>query len=243
MLSPSLVKKLDDMSTRHAEIERLLATAGVASSPGRARVLSKELGSFAKIVRQYRAICTLQARNAETEALLQGDGNDPELRQLAEDELRGLAGDIATAEEQLKELFATDDKDTARDVIVEIRAGTGGDEASLFAADLFDLYRRYAERKGWKTELLHTSNTDLGGFKEVFFSVEGQDVYKHLRHESGVHRVQRVPTTEASGRRHTSTVTVAVLPAAEEEEIEIKPDDLGGTRSGRPALAARTSTR
>ena len=226
MLSETLVKKLDDMSSRYAELEGLLATAEVASSPGRARALSKEFGSLAKFVRQYSTLRTLRARHAETKTILDGDGNDPEFRQLAEEEMQGLDQEIASAEEQIKEVFATDDKDTSRDVIVEIRAGTGGEEAALFVADLFRMYQKYAEKKGWKTELMHTHTTDLGGLKEVFFSVEGQDVYKHLRHESGVHRVQRVPVTEASGRRHTSTVTVAVLPAAEEEEVEIRPEEL-----------------
>ncbi|MBM4038743.1 MAG: PCRF domain-containing protein, partial [Planctomycetes bacterium] len=226
MLSEALVQKLDGMRSRYAELETLLSTAEVASSPGRARVLSRELGALAKFVRQYNALRSLHARQAETQVLLDGDGDDPEFRQLAQEELRALDQEIAQAEEALKESFATEDQDTARDVIVEIRAGTGGEEAALFVADLFRMYQKYAEKKGWKTELMHTHATDLGGLKEVFFSVEGQDVYKHLRHESGVHRVQRVPVTEASGRRHTSTVTVAVLPAAEEEEIEVKPEDL-----------------
>jgi len=226
MLSDTLIQKLDGMRGRHAELETLLSTVEVASSPGRARVLSRELGSLAKIVRLYNALVALHARKAETQAMLDGDGDDAEFRQLAQDELSTLDQEIAQAEEALKESFATEDQDTARDVIVEIRAGTGGEEAALFVADLFRMYQKYAERQGWKTELMHAHSTDLGGLKEVFFSVEGQDVYKHLRHEMGVHRVQRVPTTEASGRRHTSTVTVAVLPAAEEEEVEIKPDDL-----------------
>ncbi len=226
MLSESLVQKLDGMRSRYAELETLLSTADVASSPGRSRVLSRELGSLTKFVRQYNALRALQARQAETQALLDGDGDDPEFRQLAQEELRALDQQIAQAEEAIKESFATEDQDTARDVIVEIRAGTGGEEAALFAADLFRMYQKYAEKKGWKTELLHAHATDIGGLKEVFFSVEGRDVYKHLCHESGVHRVQRVPTTEASGRRHTSTVTVAVLPAAEEEEIEVRPEDL-----------------
>ncbi len=226
MLSDALAKKLDVMSSRYAELETRLASAEVASSPGRARSLSKELGSLAKFVRHYSVLRELEARRAETQALLDGDGDDPELRQLAQEELQSLDREIGRAEAEIKELFASEDADTARDVIVEIRAGTGGEEAALFVADLFRMYQKYAEKKGWKTELMHTHWTDLGGLKEVFFSVEGNDVYKHLRHESGVHRVQRVPVTEASGRRHTSTVTVAVLPAAEEEEVEIRPEDL-----------------
>lgn len=226
MLSELLVKKLDEMRGRYSELERLLSSAEVVGSPGRARALSREFGALAKFVRQYDALRSLQARLAETQALLDGNGDDPEFRQLAQEELQGLEAEIARAEERLKESFATEDRDTARDVIVEIRAGTGGEEAALFVADLFRMYQKYAERKGWKTELMHAHATDLGGLKEVFFSVEGQDVYRHLRHESGVHRVQRVPLTESSGRRHTSTVTVAVLPAAEEEELEIRPEEL-----------------
>jgi peptide chain release factor 1 len=227
MLGNSLLRKLDGMRSRQAELEKLLASPEAVSTPGRAKVLSREFGSLARFVRQYDSLRALQARRAEAQGLLDSDGDDPELRQLAEEEMKTLEGDIAEAEEQLRELFATDDGDTARDVIVEIRAGTGGEEAALFAADLFRLYQKFADRKGWKTELMHGNTTDLGGLKEVIFSVEGTDVFKYLRHESGVHRVQRVPVTEASGRRHTSTVTVAVLPAAEEVDFEIKPEDLG----------------
>jgi len=226
MLSKTLVEKLDGMRTRYAELEKLLATPDVASDPGRVRALSKEFGSLAKFVRRYEELHSLQERRNEAKSLLDSDGDDPELRDLAQEELTTVDADITRAEEQLRELFATDDEDTSRDVIVEIRAGTGGDEAALFAADLFRMYQRYAERKGWKSELLHSNATNLGGFKEVIFSVEGDDVFKHLRHERGVHRVQRIPVTETSGRRHTSAVTVAVLPAAEEIDIEINPDHL-----------------
>ena len=226
MLSEALVNKLERMSARHAELEKLLATPEVALNPGRLRAFSKEFGSLGKLVRHFRELHRLEASLADTRAILEGNGDDAELRQLAEDELQGIEPRIAETEEEIRGLFATDDKDTARDVIMEIRAGTGGDEAALFAADLFGMYTRYAEAKGWKTELMHSNPTDLGGFKEVIFSVEGEDVYKRLKHESGVHRVQRVPATEQSGRRHTSAVTVAVLPAAEEVDVEIKPDDL-----------------
>jgi len=226
MLSEGLLKKLDGMSARYAELEKLLATEEVVSTPGRVRALSREFGSLGKFVRQYNSLRSLQERFEEAKELLGGNGDDAELRQLAMEEVEALSGDIAKAEEELRGLFATDDKDTSRDVIVEIRAGTGGEEAALFAADLFRMYQKFAEKKGWKTELMHTSTTDLGGLKEVIFSVEGEDVFKNLKNESGVHRVQRVPVTEASGRRHTSTVTVAVLPAAEEVDVEIKPDDL-----------------
>ena len=226
MLSDVLVEKLDGMRARHAAIEKLLASAEVVTNPARVRALSKEFGSLAKFVRRYDSLRSLEERYAEARGLLERDGDDPELRELAEDEIRTLDKDIAEAEEQLRQLFATDDGDTRRDVIMEIRAGTGGEEAALFAGDLFRMYQKYAERKGWKTELMHSHPTDLGGFKEVIFSVEGQEVFRHLKHESGVHRVQRIPATEASGRRHTSAVTVAVLPVAEEVDIQIDPDDL-----------------
>jgi len=226
MLSQSLVEKLEAMRSRCAELERLMADPKTASDSGRLRALSREFGSLAKFVRPYEEFCRLRERQRETATLLESDGDDPELRQLAREELAELEKQLEQAEQELLELFATEDEDSARDVLMEIRAGTGGEEAALFAADLFRMYQRYAERKGWKTEVLHANPTDLGGFREIIFSVEGQDVFRHLRHESGVHRVQRIPVTEASGRRHTSTATVAVLPAAEEVDVEVSPEDL-----------------
>jgi peptide chain release factor 1 len=214
------------MRSRCAELEKLLGTPEVASDSARMRTFSKEFGSLAKVVRPYDTFRDLLARRAEAQALLGGDGDDPDLRELAQDEIATLDQQIAKVESELKELFAVSDADTSRDAIMEIRAGTGGEEAALFAADLFRMYQKFAERKGWKTELMDAHTTDHGGFKQVVFSLEGDDVFKFLKHESGVHRVQRVPTTEAQGRRHTSTVTVAVLPAAEEVDVEIKPDDL-----------------
>jgi len=226
MLSKTLIEKLEAMRSRCAELERLMADPKTALDPGRLRAVSREFGSLAKFVRPYEQFCRLKERKSETAGLLDSDGDDPELRQLAREELAELEKQIEQAEEELLELFATEDRDSARDVLMEIRAGTGGEEAALFAADLFRMYQRYAERKGWKTEVLDAHPTDLGGFREVIFSVEGQDVFRHLKHESGVHRVQRIPVTEASGRRHTSTATVAVLPAAEEVDVEISPEDL-----------------
>jgi peptide chain release factor 1 len=226
MLSEALSEKLDGMLNRYAKLQKLLATPEVAADSGRMRVFSREFGSLGKVVRQYEEFRALQARRAEAQALLDGNGDDPDLRPLAQEEVATLDPQIARAEEDLKELFATRDADTSRDAIMEIRAGTGGGEAALFAADLFRLYQKFAERKGWKTELMDAHTTDLGGFKQVTFSVEGDEVFRFLKHESGVHRVQRVPVTEASGRRHTSTVTVAVLPAAEEVDVQINPDDL-----------------
>ncbi|MFW6163942.1 MAG: peptide chain release factor 1 [Planctomycetota bacterium] len=226
MLSDAFIEKLDDMTERYQELEQLLSKPEVASDPARLRAYSKELGWLAKFVREYEALQELHQRRAEAQELIDGDGDDPELRQLAEDELQTVSAQIEKTEEHITDLLLTEDADSGRDVIVEIRAGTGGDEAALFVADLFKMYQKFAERKGWSIELLHSNPTDIGGFKEVIFSVEGKEVYRLLKFESGVHRVQRIPATESSGRRHTSAVTVAVLPAAEEVDVELNPDDL-----------------
>jgi len=226
MLDETFLTKLDDMRQRYQELEKLLASPEVATNPARLRVLGKEFGTLGKFVRRYEALRSLEEQRAEAEALIEGDGDDVELRQLAEEELGTVTAQIAETEGQITELLLTEDEDTNRDVIMEIRAGTGGDEAALFVADLFRMYQKLAERKGWKLELLSSHPTDIGGLKEIIFSVEGNDVFQHLKHESGVHRVQRIPATEASGRRHTSAVTVAVLPAAEDVDVEINPDDL-----------------
>ena len=152
--------------------------------------------------------------------------SDPELAALAQSELTTLEPQLKQAEQELQQALAPRDETEDRDVIVEIRAGAGGDEASLFAAELFRMYTRYAELKGWRTELISESPSEVGGYKEVIFGIKGDEVYAHLRFESGVHRVQRIPATESGGRVHTSTVTVAVLPEAEESDIEIDPNDL-----------------
>ncbi len=152
--------------------------------------------------------------------------NDPELKDLAESEIPQLEADLAKVEQELKFALIPKDPHDAKDVIVEIRPAAGGDESSLFTAELYRMYLRYAETKGWKTEIISESQSDVGGYKEIIFGVHGADVYSHLKYESGVHRVQRVPATESQGRVHTSTVTVAVLPEAEETEIEINPNDL-----------------
>ena len=226
MLSEAFTEKLDGMSQRYAELEKLLGTPEVASNPDRLRALSREFGVLGKFVREYNTMRALQGRREEARALLTGDGDDPELHELAEEELTTVEAELEEAADHIKELLVTEDEDSARDAIMEIRAGTGGDEAALFVADLFKMYQKFAERRGWKLELMHSNPTDIGGFKEIIFSLQGQDVFKHLKFESGTHRVQRVPSTESSGRRHTSAVTVAVLPLAEAVDIEIDPDDL-----------------
>ncbi|MFS8544492.1 MAG: peptide chain release factor 1, partial [Limnochordales bacterium] len=151
---------------------------------------------------------------------------DPEMRELAREELARLSQREAELEKELRVLLLPKDPNDEKNIIVEIRAGAGGEEAALFAADLFRMYSRYAENRGWRVEMMSASPTELGGFKEVIFMVHGKNAYSRLKYESGVHRVQRVPTTEASGRIHTSTATVAVLPEAEEVDVEIRPEDL-----------------
>jgi peptide chain release factor 1 len=227
MLSKGLLDKLEGMRARHGELEKSFATPEVAGNPAKLRAFSKQFGTLRRFVRRYDALRSLLEQRTEAHAVLDDpNGDDPELRQLAQEEIQTLEERIATAEDGLRELFATDDQDTGRDVILEVRAGTGGEEAALFAGDLFRMYQRYAESKGWRFEVMTAHPTDLGGFREIIASIEGEDVFKLLRFESGVHRVQRIPLTESSGRRHTSTVTVAILPAAEEVDVEINPDDL-----------------
>ncbi|NLA06610.1 MAG: peptide chain release factor 1, partial [Firmicutes bacterium] len=189
------------------------------------RDIAKAHASLEEIVTKYRQYKNVQDDIEEAEEMLKSC-NDDELAQFLESELERLRGDVVGLEDELKVLLLPKDPNDDRDVIVEIRGGTGGEEAALFASDLMRMYMRYAEQNGWQTEILSSSPTDLGGFKEVIFSVEGRGAYSRLKYESGVHRVQRIPDTEASGRIHTSTATVAVLPEAEEVELEIKPDDL-----------------
>jgi len=182
-----------------------------------------ELGAIVSRLSEYRRI-----RNdiANTRSLLRDSEADPGIRSLAEDELAGLDQKLSSCRHDLKVMLIPRDPNDHRNVILEIRAGTGGDEASIFASDLFRMYSRYAERKGWKVELMSSSPTGVGGFKEIIALVEGGGAYSRLKYESGVHRVQRVPATEASGRKHTSAVTVAVLPEADDVEVAIHDKDI-----------------
>ncbi|MFN2164792.1 MAG: peptide chain release factor 1, partial [Anaerolineae bacterium] len=173
--------------------------------------------------RRYQA---LQQELADTRTLLAEDGQDPELAELAREEVHRLQDSLEQLEEQLKVMLLPSDPNDDKDVIVEVRAGTGGDEAGLFAADLFRMYSRWAEATGYKVDMLSHHETGIGGFKEVIFSVRGQGAFSRLKHESGVHRVQRVPVTESQGRIHTSTATVAVLPEMSEVEVDISPNDI-----------------
>ena len=214
--------KLDALAARFREIEELLCVPEVIADPKRYVLLRREHGELERL-----AAAWAEHRGTER-ALVEAEGalSDPELRELAELELDALREKRTGLEKELEELLLPRDPNDARSTILEIRAGTGGEEAALFAADLFRMYGRYAERVGWKVELLSSSEAAAGGMKEIIALVSGPNVYSRLRFESGVHRVQRVPATEAQGRIHTSTATVAVLPEADEVDVEIDDKDL-----------------
>jgi peptide chain release factor 1 len=224
MLSSDVLKKLDALEARFEELTAQLSDPAVASSGDRFRKVSKERASLEPTVNSLRAYRRLAKDVVENEALL-GD-KDPELREMAKEELAQLRPRLEPAEEQLKLLLVPKDPNDDKDVIVEIRAGAGGDEAGLFAAELLRMYMRYAERRGWKLEVVDTSPGNMGGLKDATVTISGDAVYSSLKYESGVHRVQRVPATEAQGRIHTSTVTVAVMPEVEDIDIQINPADL-----------------
>jgi peptide chain release factor 1 len=185
----------------------------------------KEYSHVSEIAEGQKNIDKLCAQISDTKALISGE-HDEGMLEMAKTELKELEEALAKASDEQKFLLIPRDPMDEKNIIMEIRAGTGGDEAALFASDLYRMYSRFAETKGWQFEIMNSNETELGGYKEIVFSVSGNNVYENLRYESGVHRVQRVPTTEASGRIHTSAVTVAVLPEIEETEIEIKPEDL-----------------
>jgi peptide chain release factor 1 len=217
-------EKLEGIENRYEEIAQRMADPEVVSDPDRLAELAREHAELEEIVTLYRQYRQARTELEQAESLL--DDSDPELRELAEAEVARLREHLDDLEAQLRQLLLPRDPRDQRDVIVEIRAGTGGEEAGLFAADLYRMYTRYAERRGWQTELLSAHPTDLGGFKEVIFEVRGRGAFSRLKFESGVHRVQRVPITESSGRIHTSTATVAVLPEADEVEVYIDPNDI-----------------
>lgn len=213
------------MVRRHSELSARLEDPAVFSDPKKYRELAKEKAQLDDIVDLYERYKKVLKDIEDSRELLRNE-TDEELRALAEEELASLETEKESLEHELRQALLPKDPNDERNVIVEIRAGTGGEEAALFAADLFRMYGRYAEDKKWKVEVLSSSPTDLGGFKEIIFAVEGKGAYSRLKYEGGVHRVQRIPVTESGGRIHTSTATVAVLPESEEVDIEIKPEDL-----------------
>ena len=231
MLPPAVEEKLKETEERLDEVQQLLADPEVLSSPPRLRLLSRECGSLTKVAEQYKRYRELSRTIAENLELCENPGEDSELQELALEENETLQPELDQVEQELLDRILVQDKNAGRNVIMEIRAGTGGDEAALFAGDLFRMYGRLAERQGWKVEVIDGRATDLGGFKEIIFSVAGEEVHRHLRYEMGGHRVQRVPQTETSGRIHTSAATVAVMGEPEEVEIEVKEADLRVNRT------------
>lgn len=217
-------ERLREIEQRFGEVEAALSDPAVLTDPEQLRKHSQLHNELGRIVSKYRELCRLEDQIEQTSSL--AEDADPELAALARTELERLEENRAKVVEQLRLLLLPKDPLDEKNIIVEIRAGTGGQEAALFAADLFRMYSRYAESKGWRVELLSSNVTGLDGFKEVIFSIEGESVYSRMKFEAGTHRVQRVPETEAQGRIHTSAATVAILPEAEEVEIEIRPEDL-----------------
>jgi len=218
-------EKLERLKQRYEQLTQLLSQPEVISDIEKYRMLSKEHHEISEVVQLYNKYLETKKILDETRSFYKAT-TDPELKELAEEEINSLQNELRDIEEQLKEALIPKDPNDSKNAIVEIRAGTGGEEAALFAADLFRMYSRYAEKKGWKVEVVDFNETGLGGFKEIIFLVSGNNAYGALKYESGVHRVQRVPITESSGRIHTSAASVVVLPEVEDVEIEINPDDL-----------------
>jgi peptide chain release factor 1 len=218
------LERIVEAEARVRELEIQLSDPNVGKEPGAIEKLGRRLGSLRPLLEVGGEYRSAVAQLEESKAMLGDD--DPDVVELARGEVERLEEEIPALELRLRLLLTPKDPNDEKNALVEIRAGTGGDEAALFAAELFRMYTRYAEERGWKVEILSASETDGGGFKEVIAKVSGEDVFSRLKYEKGVHRVQRVPTTESQGRIHTSTVTVAVMPEAEEVDVEIKQEEL-----------------
>ncbi len=217
--------KLDKIEKHYQELEEQMATPEIASDRKQLEKLARERASIEAVVAKYRQYKVTLKSLEETKAMLQ-ENLDNEMKALAKQEIDSLEALQVNLQEELKTALLPKDENDKRDIIMEIRAGTGGEEAALFAADLFGMYSRYAQIKGWTVDVMTSSEATGGGFKEIIFEVKGAGAFSRFKYERGVHRVQRVPATEASGRIHTSTATVVVLPEAEEVEVNINPDDL-----------------
>jgi peptide chain release factor 1 len=221
-----MLKKLEAVSEKYDELTRLLADPAVAADHQQYQKYSKERSDIEDVVGQYRAYRDVLKQIREAEEMVEDKKADTELRAMADTELKELRPRVALLEQELRLMLVPKDPRDDKNIFLEIRAGAGGDEAGLFAAELFRMYTRYAEKKRWKVTLLDMSTTGVGGAKEVIAQIQGKGVYSKLKYESGVHRVQRVPATEASGRIHTSTVTVAVLPEADDVDVHVEQKDL-----------------
>jgi len=220
-----MFKKLDDVEQKFEEINHQLQNPDIALDQKRYQALMKELSDLQPIISTYRRYKSVQKQIVDNKALLETE-SDEELRKLAKEDLAGLEHELEALEYELKVLLLPKDPNDEKNVIIEIRGGAGGDEAALFADELFNAYTHYAHKQGWKVEIMSASPGNAGGFREIIGSISGDKVYSRLKYESGVHRVQRVPKTETQGRIHTSTVTVAILPEADEVDIQIDPKDL-----------------
>lgn len=220
-----MFEKLQSLVNRHEEVQTLLADPDVMKDQARYRSLTQEYSHLDEIVNEYSQYESYALQIEETDQILESD-TDGDLRELAKAERLDLEAKKKESQLRLRLLLVPRDPMDSNNVIVEIRAGTGGDEATLFAADLYRMYSRYAERHGWKIEVMSSSDSDVGGFKEIIFSVAGKIAFGTLKFESGGHRVQRIPTTESGGRIHTSACTVAVLPEVEDTQIDLSPEDL-----------------
>ncbi|MBI2822059.1 MAG: peptide chain release factor 1 [Acidobacteria bacterium] len=220
-----MFERLEEIQKKYDQLSLQLSEPAIASDPEKYQKVAKSHSELQQIVDNYRDYKNLQREVKETRQMVAQE-SDAEIVAMAKEELAALEARLEKCREELKQLLLPKDPNDAKNVILEIRAGTGGDEATLFAQEIFRMYARYAERRGWKVEVLSAHYSGVGGLKEVIAVVEGSGVYSRLKYESGVHRVQRVPATEASGRVHTSAVTVAVLPEADEVEVEINPKDL-----------------
>jgi peptide chain release factor 1 len=220
-----MLDKLGEVEKRYEELSHLMADPEVAMDPERAAKYAQEQASLEEVVTAYRDYRQVAAHLVDSQEMLTGE-SDEEMRALVRQEVEALQPKRDVLLERLKLLLLPKDPHDERDVIVEIRAGAGGDEAGLFAADLYRMYNRYAQLRNWKVDVIDSNESGIGGFKEIVFEMKGKGAYSRLKYESGVHRVQRVPTTESSGRIHTSTATVAVLPEAEDVDVSINPNDL-----------------
>lgn len=221
-----MLERLKESRKRFDEIEELLGTTEVATDPARLQILSKEHASLEKIVELFNTLSKATKNLESAKDMIQDNSSDLEIKSLAEEEIISLESQIAEIDDELRLAMLPKDINDEKNVIMEIRAGTGGEEAALFAGDLYRMYLRYAQNSGWIVDIIDSSPTGIGGFKEVVFGVKGTGAFSKLKHESGGHRVQRVPSTETSGRIHTSAATVAVLPEAEEVEIDVDPNEL-----------------
>jgi len=217
-----MLKKINQIKNEYLSLEKKLANPNLISNPEELKKISQKYNDLKPIIELGQKLENIEKKIEETKVLL----NNKELKELAQEDLKKLEKEKEKIEKELKFSLLPPDPNDNKNIIMEIRAGTGGEEAALFAADLFKMYTRYAEKNNWQLEVFNSNRSEVGGYKEIIFGLAGKDVYRKLKYESGVHRVQRIPQTESSGRIHTSAATVAVLPEAEEIELEINPNDL-----------------